>query len=208
MTASEERHERANALTHGGGLVAGVFGCTILLIIAAGSGDPWRIVTTAVFATTVLLVYTASTLYHSARTKQLRSKLKLLDHCSIYLLIAGSYTPFALVSLGGGWGWSIFGILWVLAGLGILFKLHYIGGSKLLSVSTYVGMSLLAVVPLGPLLRALGPIPLAWLLLGGAFYLSGLRFYLDGRIPYNHAIWHLFVIGGTACHGIAVALQL
>ena len=208
MTASEERHEHANALTHGVGLVAGVFGCTILLVMAAGSGDPWRIVTTAVFATTVILVYASSTLYHSARSLQRRAQLKLLDHCAVYLLIAGSYTPFALVGLRGRLGWSLFGILWILAGLGILFKLHFIGGSRLISTTTYVGMSLLAILPMGALLRELGPVTLGWLLLGGVFYLSGLRFYLGGRIPYNHAIWHLFVIAGTACHGVAVGTQL
>jgi hemolysin III len=208
MTASEERHERANALTHGVGLVAGVFGGTVLLVMAAGSGDPWRIVTTAVFATTVILVYASSTLFHSARSRQLRARLRLLDHCAIYLLIAGSYTPFALVGLGGSLGWSLFGMVWVLAGLGILFKLRFIGGSRIISATTYVGMSFLAILPMGSLLQELGPVTLGWLLLGGAFYLVGLRFYLDGRIPYNHAIWHLFVIGGTVCHGIAVSTQL
>ncbi len=208
MTASEERHERASALTHGMGLVAGVFGCTVLLVMAASSGDPWRIGTTAVFAITVILVYASSTLFHSARSRMLRTRLRLLDHCAIYLLIAGSYTPFALVGLGGSLGWSLFGIVWVLAGLGILFKLYFFGGSRIISTATYVGMSFLAIMPMGSLLRELGPVTLGWILLGGASYLVGLRFYLDGRIPYNHAIWHLFVIGGTACHGIAVGTQL
>jgi hemolysin III len=208
MTAFERRQELVSALTHGVGLVASVVGGVILLTLAAGTSDAWRVASTAVFATTLVLLYGASTLYHAARSGHLRARLRKLDHCAIYLLIAGSYTPFALIGLRGGWGWSLFGVAWGLAVIGIVFKLLFIGRLHFLSTATYVAMGWLAVVPAGPMIRSLEPATLMLLFAGGIVYTAGTWFYHRERIPYNHGIWHLFVIGGSVCHALAVATLL
>jgi hemolysin III len=204
----DPRQERANALTHGAGLVASVIGSVVLLAMAVGSADAWRIGSTAVFGATLVLLYAASTLYHASRSGHLRARFKLLDHCAIYLLIAGTYTPFALVGLRGGWGWSLFGVAWGLAVAGIVFKVFLIGRFRIFSTLTYLGMGWVAVLALGPMWEQLGPATLVWIVAGGLAYTAGIWFYLDRRIPYNHAIWHLFVMGGSACHAVAVATQL
>jgi len=208
MTAFERRQEVVSALTHGVGLVASVVGGVILLTLAAGTSDAWRVASTAVFATTLVLLYGASTLYHAARSGHLRARLRKLDHCAIYLLIAGSYTPFALIGLRGGWGWSLFGVAWGLAVIGVVFKLLFIGRLHFLSTATYVAMGWLAVVPAGPMIRSLEPATLMLLLAGGIVYTAGTWFYHRESIPYNHGIWHLFVIGGSVCHALAVATLL
>jgi len=208
MTAFERRQEAVSALTHGVGLVASVIGGAVLLTLAVGSADAWRIASTAVFATTLVLLYAASTLYHAARSGHLRSRLRLLDHCAIYLLIAGSYTPFALVGLRGGWGWSLFGVAWGLAVVGVVFKLLFIGRFHFLSTATYVAMGWLSLLAIGPMMRHLDATTLALLLAGGVVYTAGTWFYHRERIPYNHGIWHLFVMGGSVCHALAVATLL
>jgi hemolysin III len=208
MTDSERRQEVVSALTHGVGLVASVVGGVILLTLAVGSADTWRIATTAVFATTLVLLYAASTLYHAARSGHLRARLRLLDHCAIYLLIAGSYTPFALVGLRGGWGWSLFGVAWGLAVVGVVFKLLFIGRFHFLSTATYVAMGWMSLLAVGPMMRNLDPSTLVLLLAGGIVYTAGTWFYHQDRIPYNHGIWHLFVMGGSVCHAAAVATLL
>lgn len=200
--------EMASAVTHGIGLVASVVGGAVLLILAVGSADAWRVASTALFCTTLVLLYAASTLYHAARSGHLRARLKLLDHCAIYLLIAGSYTPFALVGLRGGWGWSLFGVVWGLAVVGIVFKILFIGRFQYLSTAAYVAMGWLALVATPAMLRYLEPATLAWLVAGGVIYTAGTWFYLNRRLRFSHPIWHLFVIGGSVCHGIAVATLL
>lgn len=200
--------EVASAVTHGIGLVASVVGGTALLVLAAGSADAWRIVSTALFCTTLVLLYAASTLYHAARSGHLRARLKLLDHCAIYLLIAGSYTPFALVGLRGGWGWSLFGVVWGLAVVGIVFKILFIGRFHYLSTAAYVAMGWMALVAAPAMVRYLEPVTLAWLVAGGVVYTAGTWFYHNRRLRWGHPIWHLFVIGGSVCHGIAVATLL
>ncbi|CAN5657323.1 hemolysin III family protein [soil metagenome] len=208
MSEFERRQEMVSAMTHGAGLLASVIGGAILLTLAVGSADAWRIASTAVFATTLVLLYAASTLYHAVRSGQLRARLRVLDHCAIYLLIAGSYTPFALVGLRGGWGWSLFGLAWGLAVVGVVFKLMFIGRFHFLSTATYVAMGWLALIAVGPMTTRLDPTTLALLLAGGIVYTAGTWFYHRDRIPYNHGIWHLFVIGGSACHAVAVATLL
>jgi len=208
MTAFERRQEVVSALTHGVGLVASVIGGGILLALAVGSADAWRIGSTAVFATTLVLLYAASTLYHAARSGHLRARLRLLDHCAIYLLIAGSYTPFALVGLRGGWGWSLFGAAWGLAVVGVVFKLLFIGRFHFLSTATYVAMGWMSLLALGPMMRHLDATTLVLLLAGGVVYTAGTWFYHQDRIRYNHGIWHLFVMGGSICHALAVATIL
>ncbi len=208
MRSLEKREEFANALTHGVAVLASVGGAAALIVMAALSGDVWRIVSTAVFGTTLVTLYSASTLYHAARTSRAKARLKVVDHCAIYVLIAGSYTPFMLVGLRGGWGWSLFGVAWGLAVAGIVFKLFFTGRFRLLSTGIYVGMGWLALLAVGPMVRRLSPATLAWLLAGGVAYTAGTWFYHNRRLPYAHAIWHLFVVAGSVCHAIAVGTQL
>jgi hemolysin III len=198
------REELVNALTHGAGVVASLAGGGVLLTLAVLSGDLRRIVGAAVFVFALVLLYTASTLYHAVRHEQAKAQLKVLDHCAIFVLIAGTYTPFTLVSLRGGWGWSLFAAIWLLAVAGIVFKLYYTGRFKRVSTLLYLAMGWLVVVAAGPLVESVSATTLAWLVLGGLSYTVGTVFYLNQRLPYAHGIWHLFVIGGSACHFAAV----
>lgn len=203
-----EREEVANALTHGLGAFASVLGGGVLLTLATRFGDVWQVVSAAVFCASLLLLYTASTLYHIARRPRAKTRLQVLDHCAIYVLIAGSYTPFMLVSLRGPWGWSLFGIVWGLAVGGVIFKLFCTGRFERLSTLIYVGMGWLVLVAAGPMLHSLSVSTLLWLLAGGLSYTAGTFFFHSQRIPYAHAIWHLFVLVGSACHFVAVASQV
>ncbi len=206
--AAPNREELANTLTHGVGVLAALVGGAVLITLASMKGDPYRIVGAAVFTATLLLLYTASTLYHAARSPRVKFRLKVLDHASIYLLIAGTYTPFTLVGLGGAWGWSLFGVIWGLAVAGVIFKLFYAGRFPRVSTGIYVAMGWLVVIAAGPLVQRLSPWVLGWLLAGGIAYTSGTLFYHNKRIPYAHAVWHGFVLAGSACHAVAVGLQL
>ncbi|MFW5947798.1 MAG: PAQR family membrane homeostasis protein TrhA [Gemmatimonadota bacterium] len=198
------REEVANLVTHGIGMVAAIVGAAVLVVLAALHGDVWEIVGVSVFATSLVALYTASTLYHAARDPVLKARLKVLDHAAIYLLIAGSYTPFMIGELRGGWGWSLFGVIWGLAVAGIGLKLAFIGRFRLLSTIVYVAMGWLVLVAVVPLVRNLEPVTLAWLVAGGIAYTAGTPFYHNRRIRYSHAIWHVFVMAGSACHAIAV----
>lgn len=202
------REELANVLTHGAGAAASLAGAAILIAIAALGGDAWKVASSAVFGTTLVLLYTASTLYHAVQSPVVKARLKVLDHCAIYLLIAGSYTPFTLLGLRGGWGWSLFGVVWGLAVAGTIFKLFFTGRFPRLSTTLYVAMGWLVLVAIGPMVQRLPATTLGWLLAGGITYTVGTIFYHNHRIPYAHAIWHLFVIGGSACHFAAVLTQV
>jgi hemolysin III len=202
------REEIANAITHAIGVLASVAGGGFLVVWAALGGDVWSIVGAAVFAASLLLLYSASTLYHAVRSPALKQRLKVLDHCAIYLLIAGTYTPFTIGALRGGWGWSLFGVVWGLAAAGVLFKLRFTGRFPRLSTGLYIAMGWVVVLAAGPLVNALSTVALLWLFAGGIAYTSGTIFYHSRRLPYAHAVWHLFVLAGSVCHGIAVGLQL
>ncbi|TVS12091.1 MAG: hemolysin III family protein [Wenzhouxiangella sp.] len=202
------REEIANALTHGIGVVLAVGGGAVLITLAALFTGAREIVSIAVFTASLILLYTASTLYHLARRPELKSRLKILDHCAIFLLIAGTYTPFTIAAMRGGWGWSLFGVIWGLAVVGIVAKLFFTGRFRYLSTATYVGMGWLVVVAFVPLTQAVTPAALAWLIAGGVFYTAGTLFYHNQRLPYSHAIWHLFVLVGSICHFAAVTAQL
>lgn len=199
------REELANVVTHGVGLMAAIAAAAALIVYASITGDVWEIVGVSVFATTLVTLYTASTLYHAARDPVVKARLKVFDHSAIYLLIAGSYTPFMIGELRGGWGWSLFGVIWGLAVIGVGLKLVFIGRFRLISTLVYVAMGWLVLVAAVPLVRTLDPATLAWLLAGGVAYTVGTPFYHNRRIRYAHAIWHLFVIAGSACHAVAVA---
>jgi hemolysin III len=156
----------------------------------------------------MMLLYGASSLYHAAKDENLKKKLKIFDHCAIFILIAGTYTPFLLVGLRGAWGWSLFGVIWGLAIAGILFKLFFTGRFKLVSTLLYIGMGWLVVIAARPMSQRLSPITIIFLAAGGVAYTLGTVFYLNKKIHYAHAIWHLFVVLGTVSHGAAVATLL
>ena len=200
--------ELANALTHGAGVLASVAGGAVLIVMAAMGGDPWEIVGVSVFVSSLVTLYTASTLYHAAREPRRKARLKVLDHAAIYLLIAGSYTPFMIDALRGPWGWSLFGVVWGLAVVGVGLKLVYTGRFRLVSTLVYVAMGWMALIAIVPLLRNLETATLVWLLAGGVAYTAGTPFYHNARLRWSHPIWHLFVIAGSVCHGIAVATLL
>ncbi|WP_223846204.1 PAQR family membrane homeostasis protein TrhA [Wenzhouxiangella sp. AB-CW3] len=202
------REEIANTLTHGIGVILAIGGGAALITLAAIYAGAREVVSVSVFVASLVLLYSASTLYHAARHPRVRSRLKVLDHCAIFLLIAGTYTPFTVVALQGSWGWSLFGVIWGMALLGIIFKLFFTGRFKALSTATYVGMGWLVLVAFVPLVQALTPAALAWLIAGGILYTAGTVFYHNERIPYSHAVWHLFVLGGSICHFAAVAAQI
>jgi len=199
--------DQASALTSGAGLVAALVGGVILAALAA-RGDGWQLVGASVFAATLLLLYLSSTLYHAATNPVAKSRLKVFDHCSIYLLIAGTYTPFTLIALRGHVGWWLFGAIWSLAALGIVFKLFFTGRFKLVSTLVYVAMGWLAIVAIKPVLAALDDWTFGWMLAGGLVYTLGTVFYHRPSMRYSHAVWHLFVIGGSACHYVAVLAQV
>ena len=196
--------ERFNAWTHLVGAVLALAGGVVLIVQAALTGDPWKVVSVSIYGLTLVLLYSFSTLYHSVRGRT-KDVLREFDHHSIYLLIAGSYTPFCLVTLRGAWGWSLFGVVWGLAVLGSLQELWLKDGARILSVVIYVLMGWAALAALGPLQDALGTIGFAWLVAGGVLYTVGIIFYvLDARLKHAHGIWHLFVIAGSAAHYVAI----
>lgn len=204
MTCRQDRSaELANVLTHGAGFVASVVVLPVLVVLAARGGDPFRIVGAAVFGTTLVTLYLASTLFHASRHPRVRRGLEIFDHCAIYLLIAGTYTPFTLGVLKGGWGWTLFGIVWAAAALGVAIKVFAGVRRPLLSTGLYLVMGWLVLVAVGPLVQALPPAGLAWLVAGGVAYSAGVPFYLARRMRYGHAIWHLFVLAGSVCHVVA-----
>jgi len=196
--------ERLNAWTHLAGAVLALAGAIVLVVLAASRGDAWKIVSVSIYGATLVLLYSFSVLYHSLRGRA-KNILRELDHHGIYLLIAGSYTPFCLVTLRGAWGWSLFGVVWGLALLGSMQELRPRNDARILSVAIYVVMGWVALVALVPLLRALGSEGFAWVAAGGVLYTVGIVFYaLDTRLPHAHGIWHLFVIAGSAAHYVAI----
>ncbi|TNY28244.1 hemolysin III, partial [Thermomonas haemolytica] len=198
----------ANALTHGVGAAAALAGGAVLITLVAIHGDGWQLAGAIIFGVALLLLYTASTLYHAISHPVAKGRLKVFDHCAIYLLIAGTYTPFTLVGLRGAVGWWLFGAIWALALAGVVFKLFYTGRFRRLSTLIYLAMGWLVVVAAGPLLRALDTATLGWLLAGGVAYTLGTLFYLRPRMRWSHAIWHGFVIAGSVCHYISVMHHL
>jgi hemolysin III len=200
--------ERFNFITHAAGALLAAVGGVFLVARAVQSGDIWKIVSFSVYAISLLSLYLASSLYHGAHGAA-KDLLRKLDHCAIYLLIAGTYTPFTLVTLRGIWGWSMFGAVWTLALFGIGQEIRYAKGARVLSLIVYVIMGWLAVFGVKPLLLALGGTGFVWLAAGGLLYTVGIGFYVtDHKITHGHGIWHLFVLGGSICHYIAVLFYI
>jgi hemolysin III len=196
--------EKFNAYTHLGGALLALAGAVLLIVFAALGGDPWKIVAVSIYGFTLVLLYSFSTLYHSLRGRA-KDVLQRLDHQGIYLLIAGSYTPFCLVTMRGPWGWSMFGVVWGLALLGSVQEFWAKPEPRILSVVIYVVMGWAAIVALLPLYRVLGQAGFAWVLAGGLFYTVGIVFYaLDKRMTHAHGVWHLFVLAGSATHYVAI----
>jgi hemolysin III len=194
------REEIANSVTHGIGAGLSIAALAILVTFAGLAGDAWRVVTFSIYGSTLILLYLASTFYHSFQSPRAKEILRVLDHSAIFLLIAGTYTPFTLVSLRGGWGWTLFGLIWGFAVGGIVLEVFFMDRFKGLSVAIYVGMGWLVMIALKPLLAAVPVGGLLWLGIGGLTYSLGVIFYAWRSFPFNHAIWHLFVLGGSVCH--------
>lgn len=204
QTSWEVWEELANAWTHGFGLLLSLFGLAWIVSLALVTEDFWKITSSIVFGCSLILLYTSSTLYHSIRNPDTKRLLRTIDHCAIYVLIAGSYTPFLLITLKGPWGWSLFGVVWSLAAIGILFKIFYTGRFRLLSTLFYVGMGWLVLVAIEPLRANLVMEGCYLVLLGGLSYTLGAVIYALHWPRFHHAIWHLFVMGGSFCHYLAV----
>jgi len=196
--------EIAHAVTHGLGAVLAIAGLTVLVAYATLYGDSRHIVGSAIFGSTLVLMYTASTLYHSIPLPRARKVLRIIDHTMIFFLIAGSYTPFTLVTLNGRWGWILFGITWGLALAGVVFKVFTAGRFRKLSLAIYLGMGWCAIVAIRPLIETLATGGLVLLVIGGLCYTGGVVFYVRERLRYHHAIWHVFVLAGSAFHYFAV----
>lgn len=196
--------EKFNAWTHLVGAILAVAGTAVLVLLAAQSGDAWKMVSISIYGATLVLLYSFSALYHSFRGRA-KDILRKLDHQSIYLLIAGSYTPFCLVTLRGPWGWSLLAVVWGLALLGGVQELRMRSEARILSMVIYIVMGWAVVVALVPLLQALGVAGFTWVAAGGVFYTSGIAFYvLDTRLRHAHGVWHLFVMAGSTAHYFAV----
>jgi hemolysin III len=200
--------EKLNAWTHLVGTLLSVAGTITLLVMTVSTGDPWRIVSVSIFGAALILLYSASTLYHSLRGRA-KVILRKLDHLSIYLLIAGTYTPFCLITLRGPWGWSLFGVVWSLAIAGMLQEIKPRTEARVLSLVIYATMGWVIVVAIKPLLEHLETAGFLWLAAGGLLYTIGIVFYaFDRRFRHWHGIWHLFVLGGSLTHFIAIAFYV
>lgn len=202
------REEIFHALTHGAGVILSIAGLSWMLFVSIAAADPWRIVASAIYGTTLIALFLASTVYHSMYLSRHREVFKLLDHCAIYLLIAGTYTPFLLVAMRSDTGWWLFGTIWALATAGIIKKLWFRHRFPKFALASYLAMGWLIVVAAPQLAAAIGPHGMAWLVAGGISYSVGAIFYAMNRMPFNHAVWHVFVLAGGVCHFMSVILHV
>ena len=196
--------ESIHAITHGAGVILSVAGLTWMLYLSIGTADVWRIIASLVYGFSLISLFLASTLYHALHASPHKHLFKLLDHCAIYLLIAGTYTPFLLVAMRTNTGWWLFGTIWALASAGIMTKLWFRHRFPKWSLISYLLMGWLVVVAAPQVAQAVGKSGMAWLVAGGLSYTVGALFYALKRIPYNHAIWHVLVLAGGVCHFLAV----
>lgn len=201
FTAGEEI---ANSVIHGVGALLSVAALVVLTVSAAGTGSVWHLVSFIIFGSAMVILYSFSAVYHGLTNRRAKDVFEFLDHTGVYLLIAGTYTPFALVALHGWLGWTIFGVIWGLTAAGILYKAFFLRRAVILSTLLYVGMGWIIVLAFKPLAESMIHGGVFWLVLGGILYTGGTVFYVWRKIRYHHAIWHLFVIGGTVCHFICI----
>lgn len=202
------REEIVNSITHGIGALLSVAALVILVVMAVRTGTAWSIVSFSIYGFCLLTLYLASTLYHAFPPGRVKDFFHILDHTSIYLLIAGTYTPVVLGPMRGPWGWTLFGVIWGLALAGMVLKFFFTGRFNLLSTLFYVGMGWLIVIAIKPMIIMLPGGLVVWMVIGGMSYTLGVVFYLWHKIPYHHAIWHLFVLGGSISHFIGILLYL
>ena len=196
--------EIIHAITHGIGVLLSIAGLSWMLYVSISAADPWRILASSIYGATLIGLFLASTVYHSMYRSRHREIFKLLDHCAIYLLIAGTYTPFLLVAMRTDTGWWLFGTIWALATAGIVKKLWLRHRFPKIALASYLAMGWLCVVAAPQIAAAIGPNGMAWLLAGGISYSVGAIFYALDRLPYNHAVWHVFVLAGGVCHFLSV----
>jgi len=196
--------EIANSVTHGIGAVLSVAGLTALVLLAAIHGDAWRVVSFSIYGSTLIILYLISTLYHSFPQPRLKRIFRTLDHAAIYLLIAGTYTPFLLVALRGALGWTLLAVVWSLAVVGVVWKLFFMDRLKVVATMAYLFMGWIAIIAVKPMIANLSTVGMILVATGGAVYSLGVIFYVWRKLPYNHAIWHLFVLVASICHFFAV----
>ncbi|MFQ3597494.1 MAG: hemolysin III family protein [Chloroherpetonaceae bacterium] len=199
-----EHEERANILTHGLGVVLSLVGLSSLAFLAFRFGEVWHQISLLVYGISLVMLYVASVVYHSMKEEKSRLRMRIFDHASIYLLIAGTYTPFSLVNLREDWGVPLLVAVWILAAVGIVLKFFFINAKKWVSAALYIGLGWLVVIAIEPVLAHVPMRGLLWLLSGGVIYTVGVVFYVWKSLPYHHAIWHMFVLAGSVCHFLAV----
>ena len=199
-----QKEESANVLTHGIGIILSLIGIVLLTLKAINQGDQWHLISYIVFGISLFIMFSSSTWYHSVHGQNAKKKLRKLDHSAIYILIAGTYTPFLLTNLRGRTGWIMFAVIWIFAIVGIVVKLATQIKSKWVSAAIYLVMGWLAVFIAQSMINNLPTISIVYLALGGLFYTLGVVFYIWKNVPYHHAIWHLFVLGGSICHYLSV----
>lgn len=192
--------EIANSITHGTGVGLSIAALVVLVVFAARQSDTWKIVSFSIYGATMIALYLASTLYHAFPQPRVKAFFRILDHSSIFLLIAGTYTPITIGHLRGAWGWTLFGIIWLLTILGINLKIFAMGRFKALSIAIYILMGWMVLIIIDPLRRQVSSQMLMWMLAGGVCYTLGVVFYVLKKMPYHHAVWHLFVLAGSICH--------
>jgi hemolysin III len=202
--ATLKREEIANAITHGIGALLAISALVLLVVFSALQGSAWHVSSFAIFGSTMVVLYVMSTLYHSLTHIRAKKLFRKFDHMSIFLLIAGTYTPFCLTSLRGWLGWTIFGIVWICAIGGIVVKAFHTGKGELISTVLYIVMGWIIIFFIRPVYETMSVEGFSFLLVGGAFYTLGAFFFIREKIPYNHSIWHLFVLGGSTFHFFAV----
>ena len=207
--SSESSAERLfNSITHGIGFVLSVVALILMVVYASYNSDAWSIVGVSIFGTTLILLYMSSTLYHAFPKGRLKQIFQLLDQSIIYLLIAGTYTPVLLITLRNPLGWTVFGLVWAMAIGGITHRIFFFDKLKFLTLVSYITMGWLSLIVFKSILKAAPTELVVWLLIGGVFYTGGLIFYRWERLPFNHAIWHLFVLGGSFSHFMGIYLYL
>ncbi len=200
----DKKEEKLNVISHGIGFLLSVVALVLLVVYSSLYGDVWHIVSYSIYGASLVTLYLASTLFHWSTNPKRRLRLNVFDHASIYILIAGTYTPLLLVTLRGPWGWSLFGVVWGMAIVGIVLKFFYTGRFKKISTLAYVVMGWVVIIAMKPLIENLSTPGLIWLGIGGLSYSIGALFYLWNNLPYNHAIFHLFVLGGSIAHFITI----
>ena len=200
-----DSEELFHSITPAIGAILAAVGAVWLLLQAVSDGDPWRVISLAIYGVTLVSLYTISALYHGVTTADLKARLRVMDHSAIYFFIAGSYTPFLLLPLRGPVGWVLSGLIWALAVGGVVYKLTLLDRFPRLSTLLYLGMGWLALVAVVPLVQRLSLATLAWVVAGGLIYSLGTLVYHMNRVRYHHVVWHLFVLGGSVCHFVAIA---